>query len=68
MELLIVIGLLLLVLGIALFIAYKFGAEVEKHAGAEKQIEAVKDAKDIRDKVSKLDGLTVHDRLRGWRR
>lgn len=68
MELLIVIGLLLLVLAVALYITFKFGAATEIKAGAEKQIEAVKDAKDIRDKVSKLDGLAVHDRLRGWRR
>jgi len=51
-----------------LYLAYRHGEKMEKLSGLEDKIKAVEDAKEVKDKISKLPIDTVHDRLSKWRR
>ena len=54
-----------IVIGIFLYCA---GAKKEKLTQAEKDLEAVEDAKKVSDDIDKLDSVSVAERLSKWTR
>ena len=68
MEIVLIGGLLLALLALVLWLAFKHGkqyAEIEK---AQENEKAVRDAKKIEDDINKLSDADVSERLREWKR